>query len=221
MNDKMLKFFRRIIFNTPLREYAFYKFNFNFTADQLCFLCQCIEQVREVNGSIAEIGCAIGNTTVFLNNYMDAEKIEKKYFAIDTFSGFVSEDVEYEVSKRNKDPLLFDGFQCNMKKWFDYTMNLTSVHRVVSIQADVNKYDLTTLGSICFALLDVDLYRPIKKCLKELYSVLTPNGIIVVDDCDSKNNRFDGSAQAYNEFVNEINHPIQIIHHTLGIVRKQ
>jgi ubiquinone/menaquinone biosynthesis C-methylase UbiE len=84
----------------------------------------------------------------------------------------------------------------------------------------VNKYDLTTLGALCFVLLDVDLYRPMKKSLKQLYRVLTPNGIIIVDDCDSKVKAWDGADQAYKEFMQEINQPAQIVHDKLGIVRK-
>jgi O-methyltransferase len=221
MDSKAQKFFKKIVFNTPLRDYVTYMYNFNFTVPQLCFLCQCIEQVRDVKGAVAEVGCENGLTTVFINKYMDAKKIEKKYYAIDTFSGFVPEDVEYEVSKRQKKPSsAYTGFQVNMKKWFDYTMNRNSIRRVVSIQTDVNKYDLTTLGALSFVLLDVDLYRPMKKSLPELYEVLTPNGIMIVDDCNSKNRHWDGSDQAYKEFVKEINQPIQVVHDKLGVLRK-
>jgi len=43
-----------------------------------------------------------------------------------------------------------------------------AITRVKSIEADVNQYDLRTLGPLSFCLLDVDLYRPIRKSLKEL-----------------------------------------------------
>jgi predicted O-methyltransferase YrrM len=99
-------------------------------------------------------------------------------------------------------------------------MNRNDIRRVISIEADVNEYDLTTLGALSFVLLDVDLYRPMKKSLRELYEVLTPTGIIVVDDCDSKNTLWNGSDQAYKEFMEEINQKIQIMHGKLGIVRK-
>jgi len=64
------------------------------------------------------------------------------------------------------------------------------------------------------------LYRPMKKALPELYQVLSPNGIIVVDDCDSKNIQWDGSDQAYKEFMIERGLPIQIMHSKLGIIKK-
>jgi len=59
-----------------------------------------------------------------------------------------------------------------------------------------------------------------KKSLKELYRILTPNGIIIVDDCDNKDTCFEGSDQAYKEFMQEINQPVEIVLGKLGIVRK-
>ncbi|MCI0400703.1 MAG: TylF/MycF family methyltransferase [Gammaproteobacteria bacterium] len=223
MNTKLVKFIKEVQFNSPFRRYFFPRFIYNFTAPQLCFLCQCIEDTKHLEGAIAEIGCFDGSTTVFLNKYMDAQNIQKNYYALDTFSGFVAEDTEREVIDRGKTAGLFtrdSGFEVNKKKWFDRTMQQNNIARVHSIEADVNKYDLTTLGPLSFVLLDVDLYRPMKKALPELYQVLSPNGIIVVDDCDSEHIRWDGSAQAYKEFMIERDQSPQIIHSKLGILKK-
>ena len=214
------KIFKEIQFYSPWRRYFFPRYSYNFTPTQLIFLCNCIEETRNISGSIAEVGCANGRTTVFLNKYMIAEDIEKKYYALDTFSGFVEEDIQFEVDNRNKNRKLFKHFRINKQKWFDGTIKQNKINRVVSIQADVNHYDLTTLGPLSFVLLDVDLYRPIKKALKELYQVLTPGGMIVVDDCDANNVAWDGSDQAYKEFMDEMNEPMQIVHNKLGVIRK-
>ena len=37
-----------------------------------------------------------GRTTVYLNQHMNNEAIEKPYVCIDTFAGFTSRDVAYE-----------------------------------------------------------------------------------------------------------------------------
>jgi len=193
--------------------------SFTFTIPQLFFLCECVGRVRNVDGIIAEIGANEGRTTIFINKYLDAEEIEKKYYAIDTFSGFTQKDIDYEVKNRQKDPLLYTGFKAT-KEAFDIAMNRNKINRVVSIQADVNEFDFTSLGNICFALLDVDLYRPMKKSLQELYKALTPGGLIIVDDCDNEDMSWDGSYQAYKEFMMEINQPIQIVLGKFGIISK-
>jgi O-methyltransferase len=220
MNPQVAKFVKEAQFQSPLRRYFFPRYAYNFSPPQLNFLCQCIEETAHLDGSIAEVGCFDGSATVFLNKYMDAKGIEKNYFAVDTFSGFVPEDIRVEVDERGKSRSMFNGFQSNKKKWFDGTMRQNGVTRVHSIQADVNEYDLTTLGPLSFCLLDVDLYRPIRKSLGELYEMLIPGGIIVVDDCDVSVERWDGADQAYKEFMKERNQPINIVHGKLGQIRK-
>jgi len=220
VNQKFAKIIKEILFNSPLRRYFFPMYQYNFTPPQLCFLCQCIEDTKHIEGAISEVGCANGATTVFLNKYMDSQNIEKTYYAIDTFSGFVPEDIQFEVVNRSKTEKLITGFQSNKKKWFDTTMQQNKITRVRSIEADVNKFDLKKIGPLSFCLLDVDLYRPMKKAIRELYDVLSPGGIIVVDDCDSSNIQWDGSDQAYKEFLKEINLPPQFIYGKLGIIKK-
>jgi hypothetical protein len=168
----------------------------------------------------AELGCANGLTSVFLNKYMTEQGIDKPYVAIDTFSGFVAEDVRYEVVNRGKQERLFKRFQVNSKKWYDKTMRTNGVTRVTSIQADVNMIDMRILGPLSFVLLDVDLYRPMKKCLPELYEQLSPGGIMVVDDCDAEHVRWDGSDQAYKEFMTGMGRPARILHGKLGFIQK-
>jgi len=202
-----------------LRKHYYPLYRYNFTAPQLCFLCQSLEETKPTTGSILEVGCSRGETTIFLNNYMKNSGIDKQYYAIDTFSGFVKEDIEFEQKIRNK-LNSYKSFSFNKKKWFDGTLQQNGFGKVISIQADINQYDLSKHSPVSFALLDVDLYRPMKKGLPELYQALQPGGIIIVDDCNDKDIRWDGSDQAYKEFMEEIGQPIEIVYEKLGIIRK-
>jgi predicted O-methyltransferase YrrM len=69
-------------------------------------------------------------------------------------------------------------------------------------------------------LLDVDLYRPMAKALPELWEVLSPGGIMVVDDCNPDDVLWDGSDQAYKEFVATRGLAAEVVHGKLGLVRK-
>jgi len=163
----------------------------------------------------------MGRTTVFLGLYMMSRAIEKPYVAIDTFSGFVKEDIEFEALNRRKNPNLYrNAFRNNSKSAFDQLIAYHEIPQVTSVQADVNEYDLRSLGPLSFCLLDVDLYRPIRNSLPQLYESLEPGGIIVVDDCDSSNNKWDGADQAYKEFMAEMDKPAEIVFKKLGLVRK-
>lgn len=208
-----------IRFLPAFRRYFYPLYSYHFTAPQLCFLCQSISETRQVTGSILEIGCSRGETTIFLNNYIKNSGIDKRYYAIDTFSGFVDEDIEYEQNFRGKTHA-YSSFGSNKKKWFDGTLEQNGYNDVISIQADINKYNLSDHYPVSFALLDVDLYRPMKKGLSELYQALEPGGIIIVDDCDENDDRWDGSDQAYKEFMEDIGQPIKIVYGKLGIIHK-
>ena len=223
MHTGFERLLKEVQFYSPLRRYFFPRYQYNFTPAQLCILCQCIEETQHVDGSIVEIGCAGGATTVFLNKHMDASGIEKPYIAVDTFSGFVAEDIDHEVNKRAKrrGSAYFSAFRLNDKKWFDATMRMNGVTRVKSVQADVNQYDLRALAPLSFVLFDVDFFRPTEKGLPELFDALAPGGLIVVDDCDSSHEHWDGAAQAYTEFVNARGINKEIVLGKLGILRKR
>jgi O-methyltransferase len=216
----LIKVVKGILFHSPLKRFIFPRYGYQFDPAQLCFLCRCVESTQHVDGAIAEVGCSDGFSTLFINKLLDTLGSQKTYYALDTFSGFVDEDIALEVTQRGKKSSLYNGFRSNNKKWFDGTMHMNGVSRVQSIEADVNRYDLRTLGALSFVLLDVDLYRPIKKALPELYEKLSPNGIIVVDDCDASNIRWDGADQAYKEFMASIKQTPEIVHGKLGVVRK-
>ncbi|HYO06642.1 MAG TPA: TylF/MycF/NovP-related O-methyltransferase [Phototrophicaceae bacterium] len=221
LTTHLRKLLKEIQYRSPFRHNFFPKYSYNFSVPQLLFLCQCVIDVRDVEGAMTEVGCHNGATTVFLNVLMNDLGIDKKYYAIDTFSGFTSSDIDFEVNQRGKSKELFDGaFQVNSKKWFDATMRQNNITRVESIKADVNNYDLTKNAPYSFALLDVDLYKPMIKCLRELYDGLSPDGIIVIDDCNEKDIRWDGSDQAYKEFAKEVNQPVKIVHNKLGVLKK-
>ena len=92
------------------------------------------------------------------------------------------------------------------------------VTRVKSIQADVSSFDFGPYEKISFCLIDVDLTRPVRKALEEVYSRMAPGGIIVVDDC-APNKKYDGAFEAYTEFVRQVGLEPDIHHGKLGVIR--
>jgi len=189
-----------------------------FQPKQLIFLTECVKAVEKVPGCFVEAGCAYGATTIFLNKFMDDEGIDRPYYAIDTFSGFVDDHAEYEIKSRGKPKGLKKYFTENKKAWFDKRTNLHGANRVESFESDVAKFDFSSIGPIAFCLLDVDLYKPIKDVLPRVYENMSPGGIIVVDDCQAPN-LWDGALQAYEEFVQQKALPNEIAVEKLGIIR--
>jgi SAM-dependent methyltransferase len=195
----------------------YYRYSYNFTPEQLSFFVSCINDTRGVDGDIFEIGCFAGQTTCFLNRHLQESGIAKDYYCIDTFKGFTSEDVALEVAERGKKWSDFTGFRVNRLKWFRYTLKQNGCHRVFCIQTDVQKYKFDRAVSFC--LLDVDLYRPTLYALKNIWPLLSPGGIIVVDDC-KPSNPSDGALQAYTEFTQSQTVPQRFLMDKLGLIQK-
>lgn len=208
------------LYNLRVRKSIITRYQYNFSVKQLIFICRCLEDTQGVDGAIVEVGCERGNTTLFLNNYLDDLRSTKTYFAIDTFRGFVRSDIDFEVKHRSKYAWMYSGYQVNSKKWFDHSLRASRANRVKSIKSDVNKFDLRSLGPLSFALVDVDLYRPIKKILPELYNALSPGGIMLIDDCNPNIYWWDGAHQAYREFMRELGFMPVMYNGKMGIIRK-
>src|SRR5687767_11915375 len=79
MQHQIVKVVKELQFRSPLNRYFFPRYEYNFTPAQLAFLVRALTEVRDVPGKIAEIGCADGRTTLFLNVHMDAEQINREY----------------------------------------------------------------------------------------------------------------------------------------------
>ena len=186
---------------------------------QLIFLAQCLEELCDVPGAIVEAGCSRGATTVWLKKHADHLGLERPVYALDTFEGFVSEQVDYEVRHRGKDRSLQWVFTENRLRWFEETLRVAGVSGVAPIRCDVAGFDFAALAPIAFCFLDVDLYLPIRAALPRVHAALSPGGLIVIDDCLA-GTPYDGALAAYREFVAAEGLPETIVHTKFGLVRR-
>jgi O-methyltransferase len=208
---------RSLFWYTPLRRLLFYRYNYNFTPEQLGFLVQCLNETRDVSGDVFEVGCARGHTTCFLNRHLQSSGIAKDYYCIDTFGGFTAEDVAFEVTQRGKKRSDFTAFRSNSLKWFEYTLKQNGCRRTFCVRTDVQNFEFCR--PISFCLLDVDLYRPTISALRRIWPMLSPGGIIVIDDC-KQGNQWDGAMQAYSEFTETEKIPPRFLLDKLGLLQK-
>jgi SAM-dependent methyltransferase len=209
----------RLLYHSPLFGLVAAGYPYFFTPAQLGFLCDCIDETRNLAGCIVEVGCNRGATTIFLNRHLRDRGIRKEYFALDTFSGFTRRDVSHEVEARGKSSSLDTHFTVNDQRWFDRSMQLAGFTDVHSIKCDAVEFDYASLGPIALALCDVDLYLPTKSALKGTYDHLLPGGIIVVDDC-LPSGPYDGALLAYREMTTENGSTGRIVHDKLGVIAK-
>jgi predicted O-methyltransferase YrrM len=209
---------KQLLLRTPLRELFTYRYRFMFSPSQLCFLCQQITNTAEVPGSILEVGCAFGATTVFLNRHIDTLGIDVDYYAIDTFAGFTAKDISFEHAL-GRHYRYHNEFRGNSEPWFNRTMRRNGVRRVTSFRADATTFDYTRIAPLRFALVDVDLYRPVLAVLENIYDLVSPGGTIVTDDCQ-QGGRWGGAYDAFTEFTKTKGLDAIITADNLGLITK-
>ena len=208
------------ISRTSYGRFIGYRYSYSFSPRQLSFLTVCIDRTAALTGGIAEIGCFLGYTSIFLNVHMNEERIEKPYYALDTFSGFVPEQLEYERAARGKAPvfaLMRTAFTGNSQALFDRQLAWNGITRVRSIRADAAAFDYASIGPLSFALIDVDLYIPVLRALEKVVPLMQPGGMVVVDDC-TPGQYYDGALQAYTEFTAGRGLPFKVVHKKLGLI---
>ena len=83
--------------------------------------------------------------TVFLNKFIDCMGIDKKYICLDTFSGLIDEDVNYEVNRRGKGKYRYTMFRGNDHRWFEKTMEINGISQVQVLAANTNQFDSLSL----------------------------------------------------------------------------
>jgi O-methyltransferase len=214
---------RQLAFHVPgLRDRLAARYPYLHTPSQLAYLLLCLEQTRDVPGSVVEAGCYQGNTTLFLNRHMVSEGIEKAYWALDTFSGFRADDLEAEV-ERGQDRDHYRGFfTVNDQRWFDYAMRRGGATGVRSVAADVGAFDFERVAPIAFCLIDVVFYQPVKLALPRIWEALSPGGIVVVDDFhDDDSGAMSGAGQAYREFAEARGIAPRRVHKEYGLLVKE
>jgi hypothetical protein len=144
----------------------------------------------------------------------------KAYVCIDTFAGFTPEDVAAEYKSRGKATGIYDdSFVINDPKWLKASVKRFGYSNVSVYVADATTFDYQALGNIAFALVDLDLYRPVRESLKRVIPHMVKGGIVVVDDCNDSKGPWDGAYQAFMELCKERNIPPEIVCGKLGIIR--
>ncbi len=181
----------------------------------LATLVETIDDLADKEGCILEIGTARGMTTHFLATHMKTMGRVSPYFAIDTFSGFARDDIQYEITVRDKTWWHMNVF------WNSYNRlrkDMKKFEFVTVLKDDANTVDLDAFGPIKMVFLDVDLYQPVKTILPRLYERVVPGGCILVDDMQ-KDDVFDGGGYAFREFCDERGLTPEFKSNNLGVIR--
>jgi O-methyltransferase len=170
-----------------------------------------IWQQRNVAGEVVEIGCWLGGTAALARQLLRNTGIEKRYVCIDTFTGFVPEQLAAERHLPDDRRPTFTGASLETVRRL---LRHYGCEDVELVAGDIMTLDEELLPPvIAVALVDVDLELPVYGALRRVWPRLAPGGVILVDDCPDDQAserayrfRFPGAKRAYVRFVDEIEH---------------
>jgi len=177
--------------------------------------------VNDVPGDICEIGCNEGHTSVFIQTILNHRGSDARLHIYDSFEGMP----EWSPQDAGSQPIVGPGQlratqQQVMAKFTELGLRPPEVHVgwvEQTIPAELPE-------QIAFALIDVDLYGPIKHALEYVYPRMAPGGVIIIDDyawCGTP-----GARTAVDEFladkpeVLEHCHPAVSVFVRMGDVRR-
>lgn len=186
---------------------------------QLGAMIELIDNTRPDNASIAEVGVARGDTSLFLLEHLRTARDERPLLLFDTFVGFTPESVAVEVSDRGKTASAYGAFRYTDEKRFRRNLEKAGYENFRIITGDASRFDWSTLAPIGAVILDIDLYVPTISTLEAIWPHLLPSGGVIVDDC-LPDTPWDGAFQAYEEFIAAHGLPFERVGHKGAVVRK-
>lgn len=195
------------------------KYSYKIDPGQLCAMINLIDATRESGAALAEVGVAKGETSVFLLEHLATTGDQRTLNLFDTFAGFTKESVDFEVNNRRKARQDYDAFRYGDEERFIGNLHGLGYQRFRTIKGDASAFDWSSLGPIGAVLLDIDLYQPTIEVLESVYPLLVEGGGVVLDDCLA-NTPWDGSLQAYEEFIARHNLPFERVGRKGTVVRK-
>lgn len=190
-----------VVYRTPvLRRTMAPSYPYKVNPGQLAAMVNLIDATRGTGAAVAEVGVAQGDTSMFLLEHLRTTQDERPLYLLDTFEGFTTDSVAVEVQKRGKAEREYDKFRYGDEARFVRNLRERGYQGFRTVKGDAGAFDWGSLGQIGAVLLDIDLYEPTKKVLESVYPLLAAGGGIVVDDC-LEGTPWDGSLQAYQEFI--------------------
>ncbi len=163
-------------------------------------IVQAIDATRNVNGDFVEVGVFRGSSARVAVRYMDYIKIERSCWFMDVFIGFNYEEAKdsvdrlWEGSHQAGDPeALADELRSCMSPSTKVKINVLK-HNIISDT-------LPRIPGIAVANLDVDMYEAVRAGLFCLAPLISPGGILIVED-PGHTPALSGAFHALHEFLN-------------------
>ena len=130
---------------------------------------------KGIKGNMAEVGVFRGNTAEIMNRVFN----DRILHLFDTFEGFSDKDIEVENELSYSDAIKGQYNDASV----EFVMNRMSFPEQIRIHKGYFPDTAEGLeGEFCLVRVDLDLYKPTVAALGIFHSLMSHNGIMLVDD---------------------------------------
>jgi hypothetical protein len=165
-------------------------------------LWEALNQISHLEGDFVQCGVYVGEQAFFM-----AKHSEKKIHLFDSFKGATNFD------ESDNDFYRESPFKCSVEECLATLAQFNNVSLYVGeVPTHFDK-----LQKISFLHLDMDLYRPTKIAISELWPNIVYGGMVMVDTHD---NISTGVTKAVQEFAKMINKEIQMLPTGIAVITK-
>lgn len=147
--------------------------------DQIKQLLLYLDKSLPLNGDVVELGCFVGESSKYLQKFLDNAKSKKQLFVYDSFEG-LPEQGEWEKNTGWIPGSLKTSESVLVKNFVQNNLKLPVIHK--NWFKDIPKSALP--DKICFAFLDGDFYSSIYESLDKIFDHVVDGGYICFHDFD-------------------------------------
>tara|TARA_Y100000389_G_scaffold183089_1_gene200227 strand:- start:604 stop:1464 length:861 start_codon:yes stop_codon:yes gene_type:complete len=156
---------------------------------------------KKIEGSVVELGCHNGNTTVMIQRLLQLNQSKKEVIVYDSFQGFpdVKHNADDGWGDEGELKTSIKKFKRNLKN------NKVKIPKIVpGFFSDIPDHQYP--DKIAFAFYDGDLYQSTIDALEKIYHKMSPGGVIVFDDYKNpQQNMYPGVKKACEKFLGKNN----------------
>ncbi len=162
-------------------------------------ICQVISQTRDIPGMYVEIGTYRGDSAQAALEYMRQARIEREAYFFDTYEGF-----SFDAAHMSTD-VSWTGTHGDTSKDL-VEQRLIRYKNANFIKANIIEDNLPLeINAIAVCNIDVDMYEAIEAALIKVSPMMSPGGVIMVEDFGHTPNLL-GAQLAVHEFAEAHRH---------------
>lgn len=197
--------------------YKSLRYESQLSEDQIAVLREILG--KNIPGNVIECGVYRGGTTVLMARYLETNRIAKKIYALDSFSGFQEDGVNDEIQKGLVPEQGRTAFTSTSVDYVQRKLERLGLRDMITIVPGYFEDTLDTImDSFCLAFIDCDLEKSAEFCLTTLWGKVVNGGCIVVDDYT--NPGYPGAKIACDRFLSTVSYKERQVRHGFLVIEK-